>query len=334
MLLPRGQSGVISTVDARGPFRVADFATLAADSLADSGGRLPIDENHATDLSAPNGGPSPARGWMTELQARDDGIWAKVEWSAPGAALMADHAYRFISPVFTTDAAGNVQRLLRAALTNTPNLRGMAALNSRQEPTPMDLLAQLRQLLGLPEAASESEVLAKIKTLATPPDQVAMASQILAPIARAVGMPDGAETTAQTVLAAVTGLAAARQTESSTVIAGLQAELKDVTTRLNTVMSATAKDKAVAYVDGEIARGRVGVKALREHYIEMHQADPARVEKEIGALPTLGASGALQVPPDAGDGKLQLNAEHITAARLLGIAAEDYAKTLAAERAD
>src|SRR4051812_7575764 len=107
MLLPIGAGGVVATVDGRGPYRVADPPKLAAASLQAHSGRIPIDENHATDLAAPQGRPAPARGWATELQARADGIYGHVEWSASGAALMSDKAYRFISPVLMHDQAGN-----------------------------------------------------------------------------------------------------------------------------------------------------------------------------------------------------------------------------------
>ncbi|GLO70564.1 hypothetical protein MACH17_20810 [Phaeobacter inhibens] len=69
---------------------------------------------------------------------------------------------------------------------------------------------------------------------------------------------------------------------------------------------------------------------MRGHYIAMHQEDPARVEKEIGGLPILGASGATFDPPEV-EGKISLNSEQSQTARLLGISPEDYAATLEAE---
>ena len=38
-------------------------------------------------------GASTARGWIVNLEARDDGLWGQVEWTAHGSALMADKAY-------------------------------------------------------------------------------------------------------------------------------------------------------------------------------------------------------------------------------------------------
>lgn len=358
MLVPVGADGIIPTVDGRGPYRVTDAAKLATDSLHAAGGRIPIDENHATDLAAPNGGPSPARGWAVELQARADGIWGRVEWSAPGAALMGDKAYRFISPALAHDKAGNVLAVLRASLTNTPNLRGMAALHS--EETNMDLLAQLRKLLGLADDADEAAVVAKIRSLTDAPAADAALQSALAPIAKAAGLADGSNATA--ILGAITQLKAGTSLASIAKAAGLkddadvaaittavtslaagagpavvalQSELKAVTTTLNALVETGAKEKATAFVDGEIAKGRVGVKPLRDHYISMHAVDAARVEKEIGALPIMGASGTLQIAPPTGkDGQPSLNSAQLTTAKMLGIKPEDYAKTLAAEQTD
>lgn len=351
MLMPIGSGGLVATVDGRGPYRVADATKLASASLHSHGGRLPIDENHATDLAAPQGRPAPARGWAVALDARADGIYGKVEWSAPGSALMAEKAYRFISPVIIHDKAGNVLDLPRASLTNTPNLRGMAALNS-QETDDMDLLAQLRAALGLDDSADASTVVAKVKSACG--HSTAMNS-----IARAAGLAETAD--AATVLATVTTLKAGTALASIAKAAGLnedsgvaaivtavtalaagvpdtvkalQAELATVTTSLNALRTTAATEKATAFVDGAIREGRVGVKPLREHYITMHAADPARVEKEIGAMPKLGPSGLPETPPaPKKDGTVSLNAAQETAAKLLGIDPKVYAKTLAAEQA-
>ncbi len=129
MLLPAGE---IRTADGRGPYRLDDATALQA-SLAAAGGRLPVDENHSTDLAAPKGGPSPARGWIVALEARADGVWGQVEWTEPGKALLAERAYRHISPVITHLKDGTVTGLLRASLTNRPNLRGLAALHQEED---------------------------------------------------------------------------------------------------------------------------------------------------------------------------------------------------------
>jgi len=351
MLVPLGAGGMALTVDGRGPYRVADPAKLAVASLQAHSGRIPIDENHATDLAAPQGQPAPARGWATKLEARSDGIYGHVEWSASGAALMADKAYRFISPVLVHDKAGNVLDLPRASLTNIPNLRGMSALHA-QENDNMDMLAQLRKLLGLADDADEAAVIAKVKDAcgnSTAMQSVAKAAGLpetsdtatllttvtalkagtsLQSIAKAAGLKDDANEAA--IVSAVTALASTgRET-----ITALQSEIKDLGTKLNAALNATARDKATAYVDGEIARGRAGVKPMRDKYIAMHAVNPAEVEELIGAMPIIGPSGAQVTPPPASkDGTVSLNAEQENAAKLLGIDPVAYAKKLGEENA-
>jgi phage I-like protein len=106
----------------------SDPKKLAAASMARIS-RLVIDENHATDLSAPKGGASPAMGWMTNLHAGEGGaIRADVEWTKRGAEAVLNKEYSFISPVFLHDEQGEITVVLRAALTNSPNLQ-LPALN-------------------------------------------------------------------------------------------------------------------------------------------------------------------------------------------------------------
>ena len=61
----------------------------------------------------------------------------------------------------------------------------------------------------------------------------------------------------------------------------------------------------------------------------MHMANPAQVEKLIGAMPTLGA-GNVVVPdtPPSKDGEISLNAEQLGVAKALGIDPKAYAETL------
>ncbi len=324
-LLPAGE---IRTADGRGPYRVVDPAALVAASLTD-GDRLPIDENHATDLAAPRGEPAPARGWIVGLQARADGIWGRVEWTALGRRLVAGRAYRGLSPAIRHSKTGEVSAILRASLVNRPNLRGLTALHQEQE-NDMDLKAQIAQLLGLPGATTDADIVAKITTLHAGKGKDGTALQAaLDPIAQLVGLQAGADAAA--ILAGVRELAADDGDEG--VVTALQAELVEVTTKLNGLLDSGKRDKATAFVDGAIREGRVGVKPQRDRYVTMHMADPDNTKALIEALPILGGGGQI-VPatPPARDGEVSLNAAQMTVARMLGQDAKAYAETLKAER--
>jgi len=279
-LLPGGSA--ILTRDGRGPYRVPDPAAVIAASL--DGGKLPIDENHAIDLAAPHGDPSPARGHIVELQARADGIWGRVEWTGTGRALLVDRAYLGLSPAISHTPQGQVLRILSASLVNRPNLRGLTALHQEES---MSLMQRLAELLGLDAAAGEEALVERVTALhqqagqQAAPELTALQSQ-LTEIGVALGV--AGDAAPEAIVAAAR---AAKGGETATIVA-LQSEITDLTTRFNTLSEATAREKAAAFVDGEIRKGRVSVKPLRDHYISMHMQDAARVEKEIGAMPILG----------------------------------------------
>lgn len=298
-LLPVGPT--LTTFDGRGPYRVGDLQSIIAASRSERfGGELPIDENHSIDLKAPAGGSSEARGWITELQARADGIWAKVRWTSEGERMVAGRSYRGLSPVFAHDAQGNVRAILRAALTNTPNLKGLIALNQETQVT--FSAPKLAGALGLAAEATEDEILA-----ALPKPDTALQSA-MAKIAAAVkGNPDDPAAVATAVEAGLVST----QSEQSTV-AALQTELTRVSTDFAALQSQVRRDKATAVVDQAIAEARPGAKQLREHYIARHMQDPTAVEKELAAIPSFGPGQRVEAPArtpaDAAD-LTALNAE-------------------------
>lgn len=313
-LLPAVQ-GEIETYDGRGPYRVADMAAVIAASMQSERG-MPIDENHATDTAMANGAAAPARGWITELQARADGLWGKVKWTRAGAELLADRAYRGISPVFNHLADKTITRVLRASLTNKPNLKGLVALN---EETSMNMKA-IAGALGLGEDADEAAIIAAIGQLKT---GTALQSS-LTEIGAALGVEGGDP-------AAVLAAAKAAKT-GETVNTALQAEVTSLAGQLKALRDATARDKATAFVDGAIQQGRAGVKPQRDRFIAMHMEDPAGTETLIAGLPALGGDGKPVATPPARLGEITaLNAEQLAVADQLGI---PHDKFLAALQAD
>ncbi|WP_242095491.1 phage protease [Sphingomonas sp. CROZ-RG-20F-R02-07] len=288
-LLPAGEA---RTVDGRGPYRVADTAALMAASLA--AGKLTLDENHATDLAAPNGGAAPARGWIVDLQSRADGIWGKVDWVDAAGGTPVWKQYRGVSPVIAHDKTGTVSAILRASLTNTPNLAGLVTLHS-QEKTNMDFRKLLLGLLGLDDSADDAAITAAMeamkKTVAQPDAAVALQAAFK-PIAAVLGLPEGADAVA--LLSSVKTLKAGGDDR----VVALQSEVATLTTRLDASTTDRARDKATAFVDAAIGAGRVGLRPVRAEYISMHMADPAQAEKLVNAMPTLapGASTLTVVP--------------------------------------
>jgi phage I-like protein len=324
-LLPAGE---IRTADGRGPYRVADAAALIAASLNAGNDRLILDENHATDLAAPKGEPAPARAWIVELQARQDGIWGKAEWTPTGRELMAEKAYRAISPAIAHRRDGTVTAILRASLVNRPNLQGLTTLHQE---TDMNLLEKLLKTLGLETGTSEDALVAAVAGLhqARADGAVALQAQ-LAPIAVAAGLTGAADATA--LLAAVTRLKTADAAGADQTITALQTELNGVVVELNQIKDTTKRKAAEAFVDGAIRDRRAGVSPRRDEYIALHIENPARAESLVAGLPALNASHTGVLPPAAKDGAAQLTPEQKHAVALMGVSEADYLKTIQAEQ--
>jgi len=344
-LLPAGE---IRTADGRGPYSVKDMDRIIA-SLEAAGGKLAIDENHSTDLAAPKGGPSPARGWIVALEKRLDGLWGKVDWSQTGKQLMMDHAYRYISPVILHRKDNSIIGLVRAALTNAPNLRGLTALNSEDLTMDKELEARIRDLLDLDDdanvvdaiqalqAASKSnsgaveislQAVAKAVRVAddTGGEDLAVAVEALQSamddIAKTVGRDK--DDAPEKIVKAVTDLADPAKRVDATVI-------KELQTQISTMSETTARDKAEAVIGDAIKTGKPGVSTLKEHYIARHMADPEGVAKELAALPNLAGTTIPRTTPPKKDGDVALDAGENAVANMMGIDPDDYQKTLAEE---
>jgi phage I-like protein len=314
-LLP---AGVATTMDARGPYMVESADEVIAASFADSD-KLPIDENHSIDLAAPRGESSPARGWIVAMEARADGIWGKVRWNNSGKELLADEAYRGLSPVISHTKDKRVIRILRASLVNRPNLRGLTALN-QEEPQTMAFMEKLIAKMGLKAGATEEDILAALPGKDTPALQSALAE-----IGTALGV-EGAEATAIVAAAKLAG-------SGKDSLVALQAQVETLSNELKETRDAKARATSEAFIDGAIRDRRAGLNAgNREEMIALHMANATTAEKLILGMPKLGPSGASVEPPPKGDGEISLNAEQRAAAVALGIAPEKYLETLKAEQ--
>ncbi|WP_308719197.1 phage protease [Komagataeibacter xylinus] len=281
-LLP---AGTFKGTDGRGPYHVADPKALILHSMQAADGKLPLDENHATDRAMMMGGPAPAAGYIVELQSRADGIWGRVDWNRLGAALMQDRAYRGLSPAFTVGPDGTVTQLVRASLTNTPNLT-LTHIHS-QEPgmTP----EELRQALGLSPTASSDDV---NRALATARENITLHTQV----AQVLGL-EAAAPAAELV----TGLRA--RIEAST-----HSALPQVVTLEGQVAALTAqlsRRDVEDLMNRAAAEGAVITQPMRDKFITLHSTSPELAQELITGLPRMGKTPTLHTQePDAGGGEV------------------------------
>jgi len=158
-LVPAGPE--INAVDGR-KFRNTSPDSIVAAFKADQND-LAFDWEHSTEIKAPKGEHAPASGWIKELANRAGAIWARVEWTAAGAADLIAKSYKYASPGFMHDKAGNIVALTSAGLTNRPAFRmtALAQTETKKDENPMDkVLKALLARLGLKSKATEDEVLA------------------------------------------------------------------------------------------------------------------------------------------------------------------------------
>ncbi|RKG41456.1 MULTISPECIES: phage protease [Acinetobacter] len=141
-----------------------------------------IDYEHATLEAQKTGEPAPAAGWLKSggfQYIEGVGVCsAKFEWTDKAAGFIGSREYKYLSPVFLYNKAGEVQHLLHVALTNTPNLdqlpearlaaaaQDFFAQNSQQQDSTMEeLLERLRWMLNLPISATAEDIIAELNKL-------------------------------------------------------------------------------------------------------------------------------------------------------------------------
>lgn len=201
-LVPAGR---FSARDGRGPFDAGNLASMQA--IIDRTRRyhgstdIVVDYDHQSVFAARDGvgGTAPAAGWVKDLEARNDGIYGRIEWTPAARAAITAGEYRYLSPVLPKRGAdGRISMILNVALTNSPalDMEAVAAsarhhmLNPERSPT-MDYasaekISEAAAALGLPPELPADAVLEKLRTAA------ALAADILGSAAPAL-RPDPAE---------------------------------------------------------------------------------------------------------------------------------------------
>ena len=311
-LIPAGE---FAGRDGRGPYRLKDAAAVIEASRAlrmDAG--LPIDYDHATDFAAPAGRPAPAAGWIRSLEQRDGALWGGIEWTRHGAAAVAMREYRYISPVFEYAPNGEIVRLLRAALTNNPNLylsaisssaapeTGVASDGGQQTEVPMeDLGSALAEMLGLDSGTGAAEIIAEVRALLAAQQPAAAA-------------------------------ASAREADPARFVP--IAEYERTAAELNQLRAAQAREGAEREVETAMRAGKIA-PAQREWAIAYCQADAeafrgfvARQPPLLTAAPAAADRAGSQIesrrPPHAAAHPLTRTEAAICAR--LGIEPQDYAR--------
>ncbi|PZT84578.1 MAG: hypothetical protein DI627_15195 [Acinetobacter sp.] len=144
-----------------------------------------IDYEHATLKSQESGEPAPAAGWLKSKSfTYIEGVGlcsTQFEWLDKAKNFIELKEYRYLSPVFLYNKQGDVLALLNTALTNTPALDQLPEAKlaaaaqeffaqNNEEPTMKEFLELMRKKLGLPETATEQEVMVAANSVFTKMD--------------------------------------------------------------------------------------------------------------------------------------------------------------------
>lgn len=151
----------------------ADAAAAVMAAWRKHGARLMFDYCHASLAANP---PDPkeagkAAGWFDPAIGPDGELEAvSIEWTAAAAAAIEAREYLYFSPAVVYEKeSGRVVRLINVALSNLPALEGLDALiplSAYEVGSEEDrMLEELRKKLGLPEGATEEEIMAAVDKL-------------------------------------------------------------------------------------------------------------------------------------------------------------------------
>lgn len=112
--------------------------------------------------------PSTAAGWLTDIEERPDGLWARIRWSDCGQKSLEGGEFRFVSPVWMLADCEELgekrvrpKKIASCAITNAPNIRGMVPLTNRTEEkgvplSPTGRALPIQERVEVPRAALDA----------------------------------------------------------------------------------------------------------------------------------------------------------------------------------
>lgn len=298
-----------------------------------------LDYEHQTYLTADNGQPAMAAGWIDALRwvepndAVAGGLFATVRWTERAAAHIAAEEYKFISPVFTHDPkTGAVLRLLNAALTNNPAIDDMQAVSARLT---ANLLTTEKTIMDMDELLERLRDLFNLPTLATPEQVKAEMDKAIALIQADVGEAAAVAATA----GGVVGLMVQRRDELVLARAVKPSPAEYVPVAVFDAVKTELVLLKSAQLDGEVEG--VLQTALTASRIQPHEVEWLRsvgkqdlnlLRQRVAAAPVMTATAGTQtggVAP-AGNAPGALTDSELAMCRQMGLSPDDFKKTRAA----
>lgn len=262
-------------------FDLVDPAAVILD-FQQRGVDLPVDYEHQMDRKLPPTGPVPAAGWIKELAHDDTGLWGRVEWTATARDMISRKEYRYLSPVFLHNTAGQIQRLSGAGLVHKPALR-LKALASENPDMPPE--AQPTRSKPAPQSRQPSPRAAGLAPQGDKADPAFPWTTLVARLLEALELPQDA--TEDEALDALDGLlnrqAAAAEMPDPARFVPIEAVrdlMADRNTHLATLRETAARDK----VNAALRAGHL-TPAMRDWATALCTTDPASFDDFVSRSP-------------------------------------------------
>lgn len=325
-------AGEFSAADGRGPFHLVDPEAVIARSMRPMV-ELPVDRDHELVFQGTSGSHKTAAGWIKEMEARADGIWARVEWLRWAKYQILAKEYRYISPVFLTakDDGGAVIKILHISLCIDPalELNAIAAsnfynnLNNEEDEDDMDKkkLMAMAAALGLTiKDGDDLEVIVIAAAQAQTAELTALKENLDA-LREALGADKDADGAALVTAAQNLNTGAPEIDPTEYVPASM---FRNVQKELKELRHATGEDKAVAAVNAAMASGKVapGQKAWAMAYAKSNLDE---FNQFVETAPVIVASGeADETKKQAAGGKSGLSETEMAVCSQLGLSPEKF----------
>jgi len=319
LLLPLGQ---VELVDRPEPLQVdPESLTVMVGAFRSRGVDLVIDYEH----QSLQGRQAPAAGWIKDLEDRDDGLWARVEWTSQAREYLRNREYRYFSPVLQLDPETRKPlALMQVGLTNVPAIKRLPPLVAKWQgaapeqeegvvkvpnQTPEDEgkrtdkeVEKLKLLLGLGPEAEDQAVWAGVL-------------EVLQNLAAALKLPEAA--TGEQILAAVEAMQLKVQQ-----LAQVEEELRHLRFRLAAETTNQAVEEALKA--GKIAPSQ------KSWALEYYRQDPKGFQTFVARAPQVVPTGMeLQLRQDDLPAPGHLAPEEVILCRCLKLSPEQYLKAKA-----
>lgn len=324
-------AGANTMQDGRGQIVLKNMAAVIAASQRPKTD-LVIDRDHQFYYSQP-GTTVLAAGWIKEMQARADGIWARVEWTDTARQQLAAKEYRYFSPEFTINkVTREVIKITGGSIVNRPalELQAVASIqNNQPEELPMkELLQRMAAALHLATDATEEAVMAAIKSNL---DEVTKANTLAASLRKELGLDDKADTTA--MAAAITGLRAKQTVDKPDPAQFVtMAAFTEVTQQLSALQKSANARAVEEVVAAAMKEGKVS-PAMKAWATDLAASSMDKFKAFIASAPkivdgqTVVEAAASQQPVNT------LTDEQLAFAAAIGIKAETITADIKAEAA-